>query len=125
MYTFTKIVYRYTEIWEEIPDWYYGKYDEVSGGYELHLIKSTFIPDGKWDEEKDQWVRSLKDEAALIYKGEYIVRESLIDEVNPIRKRYNSYGEFGFRARREAKREALSLARDKAEKDFIRWYITK
>lgn len=125
-FRFTKVVYRYTQICEEIPEWYHGSAEFVpDGGYELHLIDSAFIPDGKWDEKQEQWVASLKDEGNLIYKGEYLVRESLLDEIKPLRERYNSYGEFGFRARRETKKEALNLARDKWEKDFIRWYITQ
>ena len=125
-FRFTKVVYRYTKIWEEIPEWYHGSAEFVpDGGYELHLIDSAFIPDGKWDEKQEQWVASLKDEGNLIYKGEYLVRESLLNEIKPLRERYNSYGEFGFRARRETKKEALNLAHDKWEKDFIRWYITQ
>ena len=125
-FRFTKVVYRYTQIWEEIPEWYHGSAEFVPDcGYELHLIDSAFIPDGKWDEKQEQLVASLKDEGNLIYKGEYLVRESLLNEIKPLRERYNSYGEFGFRARKETKKEALNLARDKWEKDFIRWYITQ
>ena len=124
-FKFIKVVYRYTEVWGEIPDWYHGSANHIDGGYELRLVDIYFVPNNKWNKEWEQWVRSLKKEGNFIYKGEYLVRESLLEEINPLRERYNSQGEFGFRARQKIKQEALSLARDKEEKDFIRWYITK
>ena len=122
-FKFTKVVYRRTELHDEIPSWFHGKAVDMGGVYELHLTDSFFVPDGKWNKEQDACVDTLKEEGDFIFKGEVTIRESLLDALKPIAKRYNSYGEFGFSARRETKREAMSLATNRDEKDFIRWYL--
>lgn len=122
-FKFTKVVYRYTELWDEVPSWFHGKAVDMGGVYELHLTDSFFVPDGEWNKEQDACVDSLKEEGDFIFKGEVTIRESLLEALKPIAKRYNSYGEFGFSARRETKREAMSLATNRDEKDFIRWYL--
>lgn len=125
-FRFTKVVYHYTEIHNEIPEWYHGSasFCPQHGGYELNLVDSFFVPDGEWNEEYQREVASLKDEGNFIYKGEYLVREELLDKMQYYHRKYNSYGEFGFSSRKAAKKEALLLARDRNEKDFIRWYLS-
>lgn len=116
-FKFTKVVYRYTELWDEVPSWFHGNYTTLPDGVELNLIGVHFIPEGT--ELNAEWVNDIE----VIYKGNYTVRESLLDSLKPISERYNSFGEFGFSCRKATLKEALLLARDRDEKDFIKWYI--
>lgn len=124
-YKFTKVVYRYCKYYDSIPLWFHGDATLVGDVYELHLTSSYFIPDGKWNEESDDAVEALKEEGNFIYKGEVTIRGDLLEALKPIAKRYNSFGEFGFRARRETKQEAMKMATNRDEKDFIRWYLAE
>lgn len=114
-FKFIKVVYRYTELWDEVPSWFHGNYTILPDGVELNLIGVSFVPEG----ESVDWCHSFD----VIYKGDYTVRESLLDALKPISERYNSFGEFGFSCRKATLKDALLLARDRDEKDFIKWYI--
>lgn len=116
-FKFTKVVYRYTELWDEVPNWFHGNYTTLPDGVELNLIGVHFVPNGT--ELNAEWVNDIE----VIYKGSYTVRESLLDSLKPISERYNSFGEFGFSCRKATLKDALLLARDRDEKDFIKWYI--
>lgn len=121
---YLKVVYRDTQGYDYLPDWYHGKYEEEENelgwkSYIIHPISSYFV--------KAENASSANISDKNVVKSYYItVNHDMLAKLNEYKKKLEDSGEFDFSYRKRVRNEAhniLNPTNDRDKKDFIRWYL--
>lgn len=120
---YLKVVYRDTQCYDYLPNWYHGKYEEEESYgikfYTIHPISSYFV------KAEDASFINNSDEDFI--KSYYItVDHDTLSKLNEYKKKVEDSNEFDFSYRKRVRNEAhniLNPSNNRDKKDFIRWYL--